>query len=117
MFLRGNKRFKDGKGHSYWSVVENRRVTGGRSVQKTLLYLGEISDSARPPDFRLQHPTLLLRFEHIELARPRRWGGCWIALKLWHRLDLDGFWQPLLPESQKGTPRFKGPKTFIAHRM
>ena len=47
MFLRSNKRFKDGKEHRYWSVVENRRVAGGRSVQKTLLYLGEINDSDR----------------------------------------------------------------------
>lgn len=47
MFLRANKRFKDGKEHRYWSVVENRRVAGGRSVQKTLLYLGEINDSDR----------------------------------------------------------------------
>ncbi len=87
MFLRANKRFKDGKEHRYWSVVENRRVTGDRSVQKTLLYLGEINDSDhaawthaieavdehdhtrqihlfpedRTPDPRLEHPTLLLR--------------------------------------------------------
>ena len=47
MFLRANKRHKDGKEHRYWSVVENRRVAGGRSVQKTLLYLGEINDSDR----------------------------------------------------------------------
>ena len=47
MFLRANKRFKDGKEHRYWSVVENRRVAGGRSVQKTLLYLGEINDTDR----------------------------------------------------------------------
>jgi len=40
MFLRANKRFKDGKEHRYWSVVENRRVAGGRSVQKTLLSPG-----------------------------------------------------------------------------
>ncbi len=26
MFLRANKRFKDGKEHRYWSVVENRRI-------------------------------------------------------------------------------------------
>ena len=45
MFLRANKRFKDGKEHRYWSVVENRRVIGGRSVQKALLYLDEINDS------------------------------------------------------------------------
>ena len=47
MFLRSNKRFKDGKEHRYWSVVENRRIAGGRSVQKTLLFLGEINDSDR----------------------------------------------------------------------
>jgi len=29
MFLRANKRFKDGKQHRSWSVVENRRVAGG----------------------------------------------------------------------------------------
>ena len=47
MFLRTNKRLKDGKEHCYWSVVEYCRVAGGRSVQKTLLYLGEINDSNR----------------------------------------------------------------------
>jgi hypothetical protein len=46
MFWRSNKRFKDGKEHRYWSIVENRRVAGGRSVQKTLHYLGEINDRA-----------------------------------------------------------------------
>ncbi len=127
MFLRGNKRFKDGKTHRYWSVVENRRVAGGRTVQKTLLYLREINDSHRAswtraieavderdetrqmhlfpedrtPDPSLKHPTLKLRLDQIELARPRQWGGCWLALELWNRLDLDAFWQPLLPDSQK----------------
>ena len=107
MFLRANKRIKDGKEHRYWSVVENRRVAGGRSVQKTLLYLGEINDSDRAawtraieavderdhtrqihlfpedrtPDPGLEHPTLQLRLAHIELARPRQWGGCWLALE------------------------------------
>src|SRR5271166_4739871 len=45
MFLRHTKRKKDGKEHRYWSIVENRRVGGGRVVQRPLLYLGEISDS------------------------------------------------------------------------
>ena len=26
MFLRCNRRLKDGKSHEYWSVVENRRL-------------------------------------------------------------------------------------------
>jgi hypothetical protein len=45
MFLRHTKRKKDGKEHRYRSIVENRRVGGGRVVQRLLLYLGEINDS------------------------------------------------------------------------
>ena len=46
MFLRCTRR-KDGKEHRYWSVVENSRCTGGRVVQRQVLYLGEINDSQR----------------------------------------------------------------------
>ena len=45
MFLRSTIRKKDGKEHRYWSVVENRRVGGGRVVQRHVLYLGEINSS------------------------------------------------------------------------
>jgi len=47
MFLRCTNRKKDGKEHRYWSVVENRRVVGGRVVQRQVLYLGEINGSQR----------------------------------------------------------------------
>ena len=42
MFLRSTTRKKDGKEHRYWSVVENRRVSGQRVIQRQVLYLGEI---------------------------------------------------------------------------
>jgi hypothetical protein len=46
MFLKDTTRFKDGKEHHYWSLVENRRVDGGRKVvQRHVLYLGEINSS------------------------------------------------------------------------
>ena len=45
MFLRCTTRKKDGKEHRYWSLVENRRVAGGRVVQRHVLYLGEINDA------------------------------------------------------------------------
>src|SRR5580693_8136234 len=45
MFLRKTPRKKDGKMHDYWSVVENKRVAGGRVVQRHVLYLGEINSS------------------------------------------------------------------------
>jgi len=45
MFLRRHARKKNGKRHRYGSVVESRRGRGGRSVQRQVLYLGEINDS------------------------------------------------------------------------
>src|SRR5689334_25131187 len=47
MFLRHKVRRKDGKEHRYWSIVENRRVAGGRTVQRHVLHLGEINDNQR----------------------------------------------------------------------
>ncbi len=44
MFLRSKRRFKNGKWHRYWSVVENRRLAADRVVQRQVLYLGEIND-------------------------------------------------------------------------
>src|SRR5690349_5426054 len=38
MFLRHKVRRKDGKEHRYWSIVENRRVAGGRTVQRHVLH-------------------------------------------------------------------------------
>ena len=46
MFLKETTRFKDGKEHHYWSLVENRRVDGGRKVVRwQVLYLVEINPS------------------------------------------------------------------------
>ena len=45
MFLRSSSRKKDGKEHRYFSIVENKRVAGGRVVQRHVLYLGEINSS------------------------------------------------------------------------
>jgi hypothetical protein len=44
MFLRSTNRRNDGKDHRYFSIVENHRLPGGKSVQPTVLYLGEIND-------------------------------------------------------------------------
>jgi hypothetical protein len=46
MFLRFNRRFKDGKEHRYWNIVESKRCASGKVVQQ-VLYLGEINDTQR----------------------------------------------------------------------
>jgi hypothetical protein len=144
MFLRSKTRAKDGKTHRYWNVVENRRVHGGRIVQRDLLYLGEINDaqhagwvrtidalegnSARCqqlalfPEDREEIPTLScevvqVRLDQIQLLHPRQWGACWLALHLWDVLELDRFWAPLLPPSRKGTRWLNVLKALVAFRL
>ena len=46
MFLRPHHRDKDGKRHTYWSLVETVRTPDGPR-QRTLCHLGELNDSAQ----------------------------------------------------------------------
>jgi transposase len=130
MFLRATIRKKDGKLHRYFSVVENKRVRGGRVVQRHVLYLGEINSSQElawrksievldaggdgPRTLALfpedhcetalpDDSVVRLRLSHLRLERPRQWGGCWLTLQLWRELELDEFWAQRLPPSRKGT--------------
>ena len=129
MFLRCTNRKKDGKDHRYWSVVENRRVSGGRVVQRQVLYLGEVNDSQRaswlktievfedrqpsprtvalfPEDrfVEIDHEQVVqIRLKDVELHHPRQWGACWLACWLYEQLGLDEFWAKRLPPSRKRT--------------
>lgn len=47
MFLRHKLRKDGNKEHRYGRTVENHRVAGGRTVQRHVLYLGEINDDQR----------------------------------------------------------------------
>jgi transposase len=130
MYLKCNRRFKDGKEHRYWSLVESRRCAGGQVVQRPVLYLGEINDSQRESWCRTieafdpqQDRTLPLalfpadrpvpahaaefgvqvELAQMEVHRPRQWGACWLACQLYEQLGLDRFWAQRLPESRQGT--------------
>jgi hypothetical protein len=130
MFLRRTERKKNGKAHHYWNVVENKRLDGGRVVQRHVLYLGEINSSqaaawrkaievfdedagrARTlslfPEDRCEAvagdaSVVQLRLSEMQLRRPRQWGACWLAGQLWQELQLDRFWADRLPPSRKGT--------------
>ena len=129
MFLRCTTRKKDGKEHRYWNVVENRRVSGGRVVQRQVLYLGEINGSQReswrktievfedgaataqtmalfPEDCPIETDdasVVQVRLKDVELVRPRQWGGCWLACTLYEQVGLDKFWAEKLAPSRKGT--------------
>ena len=65
MFLRSNRRLKDGKEHRYWSIVENRRGSSRQVMQRQVLYLGEINDSQKAAWCRcievFEEPSRLLK--------------------------------------------------------
>jgi hypothetical protein len=118
MYLRCYTRKKNGKRHRYWSVVESRRLSGGKTAQRQVLYLGEINDSQQAgwrktlevfdpqkrrtcqlslfPSDRPIPPDALnavsVDLSRMRLRRPRRFGDCWLGLMLWRELGLDGFW-------------------------
>ncbi len=144
MFLRARTRRKDGKQHRYWSVVESRRVRGGRTVQRQLLHLGELNDSQHAgwvrsietltgdgeatrqlalfPDDRDQLPTLdceavRVRVAEMRLCNPRQFGACWLALQLWNLLGLDAFFESQLPPSRKRTRWTNVLQALTAYRL
>jgi hypothetical protein len=144
MFLRKTQRKKDGKTHEYWSVVENKRVAGGRVVQRHVLYLGEINSSqaegwrkaievldddagrsrtmALFPEDRCagiapDASVVQVRLSEMRLCRPRQWGACWLAGQLWQALQLDRFWLDRLPPSRKGTPWDQVLQVLVAYRL
>lgn len=128
-FLHAHHRFKNGKDHCYWSIVEKVRNAHGQWVQRPILYLGEINDSQKaawiktievfdadqqafrqlalfPLERALPtHVTdaVQVRLAEFRLHRPRQWGACWVACLLWQQLQLDAFWSQHLAASREGT--------------
>jgi transposase len=145
MFLRCKKRRKDGKEHHYWSIVENRRIAGGRVLQRHVLYLGELNgcqeaswrktvelfgqDQTVPqqaslfPESHLpEHPdspipNIGIRISHMRLEHPRQWGACWLGCELWQQLGLDEFWREKLPVGRQGARWDQILQTLVLYRL
>ncbi len=128
MFLRPNHRGKDGKDHTYWSLVETVRTPDGPR-QKTLCYLGELNSSAQarwlttvevfneqgeaqqlklfpshvePPLDDPQVARVLLN--KVRLERTRQFGSCFLGLELWKRLELDRFFEQSVDNESADVP-------------
>ena len=128
MFLRPNRRSKDGKEHTYWSLVETVRTPDGPR-QRTLCYLGELNSSAQarwlktievfneqgeaqqlklfpsevePPADDPEVARVLLN--KVRLERTRQFGACWLGLELWKRLGLDRFFEAAIDGEQAEVP-------------
>ena len=128
MFLRPNHRSKDGKEHTYWSLVESVRTPDGPR-QRTVCHLGELngSDHARwlrtvevfneqgeaqqlklfpshieaPAD---DPQVARVRINRVRLERTRQFGACYLGLELWGRLELDRFFEQTIDDDAADVP-------------
>jgi transposase len=143
MYLRANKRIKDGKEHRYWSVDESRRLRSGRVVQRRVLYLGEINDSQQaawrktlevfdeaeqrartlslfPEDRAIPRDALdgvQVKLKEMELRRPRAFGSYWLGCELWRQLGLGAFWEERLGRGREEVPWAKVLELLAVSRL
>src|SRR5437667_405457 len=128
MFLRAHQRSKDGKDHTYWSLVETVRTASGPR-QRTLCYLGELNGSAQArwlksvevfneqgeaqqlklfpshievPDDDPQVARVLVN--RVRLERTRQFGGCFLGWEVWKRLELNRFFELTMDEEAAEVP-------------
>jgi len=143
MFLRCHKRKKNGKLHQYYSVVENRRIANGRVAQKTVLYLGEITNDQEKAwrktlgvfDVDQNKPVykylfaaedesicndidaIAVRLSHLRLSAPRAFGDCWLGCQIWDGLLLDSFWQKRIDSYKTSIAFSKVLKLLVINRL
>jgi transposase len=143
LFLRSTNRKKDGKNHRYFSIVENQRISAEKTIQRTVLYLGEINDQQQaswrktlaifdeekqqftelclfPEDRPLPEDavdSIQVKLSGLELRRPRPFGNCWLASELWHQLGLSEFWREHLPEGREAVSWEKVLRLLVVNRL
>ena len=145
MFLKPNKRFKDGKDHVYYTLNESIRIGKRRVVQRTILHLGELTTSqchrwrhtidvinerseARQMELlteeehqRRGYPedpdVVAIRLSSLQVCNCREFGSCWIGVKLWQILELDRFWAERLGELRGEVPWEKVAELLSVNRL
>ena len=124
MFLKPNKRVRDGRDHIYYTQNETTRISKDRTVQRTILHLCELTTSQH---HRWRHTIdvinerddtqemeLLTEDEHqgrgspadpdvmaiklstLQVKNSKEIGSCRGGAKLWNMLELDRFWNERL---------------------
>jgi transposase len=124
MFLKRLERRKNGKGHTYWALVESIRTAKG-SRHRVAAYLGELKKSekngwaqlgrrmngqARPQPSLFDPPhyddpsedePVLVKLKGVRLERMRDFGDVWLALGLWRLVGLDDLLSGLMPSGRE----------------
>lgn len=119
MFLSPIRVRKSGKWHTYWAILRSVRTLRGPRHQ-LVSYLGELSQTEQRDYARIRRivaesqPVQLQIFDKapashwvkvhtagMRLERVRRFGGVWLALKLWSTLEFDRLMERCLPDRRE----------------
>jgi len=133
MFVKRCTRSKDGKRHAYWQLVESYRTPRGPR-HRTVAYLGELSGTEKRGWARLaaqldgkaarkaqqqgwlfetqgqgddSEPVpeqIEVNLKSIQVLGSRDFGDVFLGLILWRTLDLDEFFEKVLPSGREEVP-------------
>jgi transposase len=126
--LKRHVRRKNGKEHVYYSLCESIRLSRGRTTQRRVLNLGELNTNqierwqrsievieqpGQSRQYRLftdwegaapaeASDVCEVILSSLSVRRPRQFGACWLASRLWQELKLDEFFATALHD-RRGT--------------
>lgn len=127
MFLKRLERYKNGKQHTYWALVESIRTARG-SRHRVVAYVGELKKSQQsgwaqlgkhlqkhqrpqpslfcPPhyDDPDEDEKVLVKLKDIQFERIRDFGDVWLALGIWKLLGLDTVLAKYMPQGHEEVP-------------
>ncbi|NIA32080.1 MAG: IS1634 family transposase [Actinobacteria bacterium] len=123
MFIRPCYRYKNGKNHAYWALVESYRTERGPR-QRIVSYLGLLKESERlgikraakgnKKSFRQlqlfdsnnkpEPEWVEVDTANIRIENQLDFGGPWLALQLIHKLKFDELLETVMPQGREEIP-------------
>lgn len=119
MYLRKTTRFKDGKDHHYWALVESYRTERGPR-QRVVAWLGEMDRAGRLGVERVaeggcgiqqnlfeevaEPEWVEINVNGVRIENVRDFGGPWLGLELMRYLGLDRFLLDRVPQGREEIP-------------
>ncbi len=118
MFIRQCHRYKNGKRHAYWALVESYRTKRGPR-QRIISYLGQMDQAGR---LGLEHLAegkaghqhrlfddvrpewVQVDVNRISVENCSDFGGPWLALQLIGKLGMDEFFQQVIAPGREHVP-------------
>ena len=131
MYIRKTTRFKDGKPHHYWALVESYRTERGPR-QRVVAWLGEMDkagrlgvENAAKGSHSFQHNLfedtepewVEIDVKGLRVENIREFGGPWLGLEVIAQVGLDRFFSEHLPTGREEVPWARMAEVLVLCRL